>query len=82
MEDFSDLSERRLKELSSPDVPEENIFSGIPIQGPQGSERIWTLQATTPGTMAMVHYTFMVTYKTMIITPTAIAVVNKAPGET
>jgi hypothetical protein len=57
------------------------VYSGISIQGPQGSDRTWTI--SSPQGMANVlfnHYTFIVTYKTMIITPTGIQVVNLPPS--
>ena len=76
-DDFSDLSVERLKELG---VPKESVVSGIPILNPSGSERIWTITATCANAQYK-HYVFFVTYKTMVITPSAVMVVNVPPAE-
>ena len=72
VEDFSDLS-------VGLDIPKENIFSGIPIVGPQGSERIWTMAANTANA-AFNHYTFIVCYKTLVVGPGTIMVVSAPPS--
>jgi hypothetical protein len=76
IEDFSDLS-------VSLDLPKENLFSGIPITGPHGSERIWTISGLIPpagGGLAFQHYTFIVTYKTLIVGPGRIEVSPAPPN--
>src|SRR6185437_5016346 len=78
-DDFSDLSESRVQELK---VPKENLVSGIPIQGAHGTERVWTISSGSGLSNAEQwnYYSFIVTYKTMTITPSAIIVTAKPPG--
>jgi hypothetical protein len=72
VEDFSDLS-------IGLDINQDNMFSGIPIMGPQGSERIWTMSGTSANA-AFAHYTFIVAYKTLIVGPGSIIVVAAPPA--
>ena len=74
-EDFSDMT---LKTMSAFDVPSDNIISGRPIVEANGSsERIWTVYGT--GAAALTHYTFIVTWRTLIVSPTSVMVVNTPP---
>jgi hypothetical protein len=75
VEDFSGLSVERLREVK---VAGDNIVSGIPIVGSWGTEHIWTITATTANA-AFNHYTFIITYKTLVVGPSGIDVVNVDP---
>ncbi len=78
VEDFSDLSESRLDTLPA---TRENIYSGLSIQGPQGSDRTWSISSPSglSNTEAFNMYSVITTYKAMIITPTDVQVVNLPP---
>jgi hypothetical protein len=53
------------------------MMTGIPIEGIQGPERIWSVTATTSADLQ--HYIFIVTYKTLIVNGSSIMVVNAPP---
>ena len=76
-EDFSELSTTRERELLP--INRDNLVSGLPIVGPHGSERIWTLSGTTTNATYF-HYTFIVAYKTLIVSPDGQVWVKNAPA--
>jgi hypothetical protein len=65
-DDFSGLTVDSKKSLP---VPAENAISGLDV----GGGRIWTFDATTAGAQ-YAHYTFIVGYKTLVITGNSIDV--------
>ena len=76
-EDFSDMTVTTLDEMG---VPKENVISGRPIVEANGSsERIWTIAGTSVSA-AYKHYTFIVTWRTLKVTPSAVMVLNTPPS--
>lgn len=59
-------------------VSDDNLVSGIPISVGSGTERIWTISGTQADA-AYNHYVFIVTYKTLVVGPGGISVINAPP---
>lgn len=73
-DDFSGLT---LESESKLPVPKDNIVAGIPIVGPHGSERIWGISGTQANAV-FANYVFIVSYRTLMVTPSGIMVTSAA----